>query len=128
MACTGFQLSLLSKGILSRGSIVRAGLNHMENIVYGPAMIYAYDLERKVANYPRVIIDAKVSELITGYNVPGINKFIGQDFDGKEYVNYLDLIEEYDIDRESIRKEIRKIYNKTEGRVKEKYNWVKERI
>jgi hypothetical protein len=100
----------------------------MENIVYGPAMIYAYDLERKVANYPRVIIDAKVSELITGYNVPGINKFIGQDFDGKEYVNYLDLIEEYDIDRESIRKEIRKIYNKTEGRVKEKYNWVKERI
>jgi len=46
---------LLTHGILSRGGVAYGPVFHEERVVFGPAMIDAYDLERNVAKYPRVI-------------------------------------------------------------------------
>lgn len=46
-------------GLLIRGGLTVGELYHDENIVYGPAMIRAYEMENKMAIYPRIIVDMK---------------------------------------------------------------------
>ncbi|QWH20717.1 hypothetical protein EXW62_27335 (plasmid) [Bacillus mycoides] len=49
--------AILSSGYLVRGGITYGKLYHDERIVFGPAMNKAYDLESKVADVPRIILD-----------------------------------------------------------------------
>lgn len=49
--------AILSDGYLVRGGITYGKLYHDERIVFGPAMNRAYDLESKVADVPRIILD-----------------------------------------------------------------------
>ena len=44
-------------GFLVRGGVTRGDLMHDEQIVFGPALNRAYELESKEAVYPRVLID-----------------------------------------------------------------------
>lgn len=53
-------LSLLEIGVLSRGAIVRGELYHRHPVVFGQALVDAYELERSIAVYPRIIIDESV--------------------------------------------------------------------
>jgi hypothetical protein len=55
---------LLTHGILSRGGVAYGPVFHEERVVFGPAMIEAYDLERNVAKYPRVILSPQAYEAI----------------------------------------------------------------
>ncbi|MGQ2979949.1 MAG: hypothetical protein ACT6Q9_09670 [Polaromonas sp.] len=48
---------LLHKGVLSRGGISVGKLCHKNGIIYGPALITAYELESQVAIYPRVVLE-----------------------------------------------------------------------
>ncbi|PDZ55088.1 hypothetical protein CON15_23105 [Bacillus cereus] len=50
------QLEMMRKGILMRGGLAVGLLCHNDNIVYGPAMVEAYELESKLAIYPRVVV------------------------------------------------------------------------
>ncbi|MDP9700534.1 hypothetical protein [Paenibacillus polysaccharolyticus] len=56
------QLEMMGLGILMRGGVTIGELFHNDNIVYGPAMIEAYELESKMAIYPRVIVNPMVLE------------------------------------------------------------------
>lgn len=47
--------------ILMRGGIVIGEVIHDNEILVGPAMIAAYELESKCAVYPRIVIDPKVA-------------------------------------------------------------------
>lgn len=49
--------AILSSGYLVRGGITFGKLYHDERNVFGPAMNRAYDLESKVADVPRIILD-----------------------------------------------------------------------
>ena len=51
------QLELVIDGVLIRGGLTIGDLYHDGNIVFGPAMNKAYEMESKIANYPRIIID-----------------------------------------------------------------------
>jgi hypothetical protein len=53
-------LELLTRGILSRGAITVGKLYHQEQTVFGPALIEAYELESRFAQYPRIIVPPKV--------------------------------------------------------------------
>lgn len=55
---------LLSKNIMVRGAITIGQLHHEKNIIFGKGLTDAYDLERTVAKYPRILIDKKVYEFI----------------------------------------------------------------
>lgn len=50
------QVLLFQYGLLLRGGIAVGKLYHDREVVYGPALIKAYDLESKFAEYPRIIM------------------------------------------------------------------------
>ena len=52
----------LRLGYLVRGGIAEGRLIHRGAMVYGPALISAYDIERCVARYPRIVLDKALAE------------------------------------------------------------------
>ncbi|MBU6339118.1 MAG: hypothetical protein KGQ36_04000 [Rickettsiales bacterium] len=89
----------LEKGLLVRGGISCGLLTHKENMVYGPALIKAYDLERNKDNWaPRIVLDEELVSLI-GKNIPMVdlnNNLLGyiKDWridaeDGKTFFDFL---------------------------------------
>ena len=82
-----FITGLINSGLLIRGGITVGNLYHDGNIIIGPALIEAYELENK-AIYPRVICSyelLKNSENWEEY----FKKFIYEDFDGKKIIKYI---------------------------------------
>lgn len=63
---SSIQMELTFKGFLVRGGVTIGDvfIRPHEGIVFGPAYIRAYELESKVAVYPRIIIDDSVVEEI----------------------------------------------------------------
>jgi hypothetical protein len=53
---------LLFEGYLIRGAIVRGNLYHDEKMVFGKALIDAYDLETNIVKYPRIMLGRQVVE------------------------------------------------------------------
>jgi hypothetical protein len=51
---------LLQEGYFVRGAIVRGRLYHDNAIIFGDALIRAYDLETTVAKYPRIVVHSQV--------------------------------------------------------------------
>lgn len=56
--------TILRRGYLPRGAITRGPLLHDEDIVFGTALIDAYQLEQSVAKTPRIFISNNVTPLI----------------------------------------------------------------
>lgn len=48
--------ALLIDGFLTRGAIVRGLIYHVENTVFGPAIVDASGVEKAVARFPRVVV------------------------------------------------------------------------
>ena len=46
-----------------RGAIVKGLLYHKDGIIFGPALVEAYNLEKKSAKYPRIIISKELEAL-----------------------------------------------------------------
>jgi len=88
---------LISKSIICRGAISYGKFIHNSSILFGPALIDAYETESKAAMYPRVIMDRKIydysriyqdkksGELITS---EGLSDYLKLDLDGKYYIDY----------------------------------------
>lgn len=53
-------LDIVGQGFLLRGAVTVGNLIHTRDYLIGPAIIEAYELESRVAKYPRVLIDKKV--------------------------------------------------------------------
>ncbi len=53
-----------------RGAVSIDDLHYSENFVYGKALLKTYNLESKVANYPRVIIDESIVNIIIDSKIP----------------------------------------------------------
>lgn len=54
------QFELLRQGILVRGGVAKGPVRHVQEMVFGPAMVAAYELESKYAVYPRIIIEKEL--------------------------------------------------------------------
>ena len=72
-----------SVGWLLRGGITVGNLFIDDVMVWGEALVKAYSLEDKIANYPRVIIDDTVINMII--KEKQLLKYVRQDFDGLHY-------------------------------------------
>ncbi len=59
------QATLLRDGVLVRGGIAKGLAHHVEDMVFGPAMVDAYELESKYAVYPRIIVEKDVVDWAT---------------------------------------------------------------
>jgi hypothetical protein len=52
--------NLLSEGYFVRGAIVRGRLYHDYGMIFGEALVHAYDLETTVVRYPRIMVHGNV--------------------------------------------------------------------
>ena len=99
------QINLLMKDILLRGGIVYGKLVHTENLIIGPALVNAHNLESKSALYPRIVIDPKVLRLYIRENGEQKESLrladyeyhftFKEDFDGTSYIDYFNSVKEY---------------------------------
>ena len=57
-------LPLLNEGFVLRGGVVAGNIYHKDNIVFGPALIRAYEIEQNEAKFARILIDKSALEAI----------------------------------------------------------------
>jgi hypothetical protein len=57
-------IDLLKEGYLIRGALVKGKLYHDDQMVFGDALVRAYDLESTIARYPRVMVTRDIIEEI----------------------------------------------------------------
>ena len=105
IACAASMLLTLAAKRPVRGGIVIApAIEYRENDIYGPAPMKAYNLESKIAEYPRIIVDQSVSKFLDDYlncspsnpyeefqqSLAKITKsFLCRDADGKLIIDFL---------------------------------------
>jgi hypothetical protein len=53
-------IDLLRAGFLTRGAVVLGPLCHCDNVVFGPALLSAVEIEENEAVYPRILISDAV--------------------------------------------------------------------
>lgn len=82
---TYFQLLALEKEILTRGAITIGPFIMDKLMISGSGLVRAYELESKVAIFPRIIIDNEIAMhfIVSNY----ISKCINRDNDGIFYIN-----------------------------------------
>jgi hypothetical protein len=121
------QLDLLTAGFFARGGL-SLGLFHVrEGLIFGPALVEAYELESRHAVHPRVVLSKEAEAVIAR---PSSQLLC--DGDGWTFINYLDpLLEEPDdpvpvlqAHRDQVMGGLK--LHRGDKRVWEKYRWVAE--
>jgi hypothetical protein len=75
-------LDLLRVGWLTRGAIVLGQLHHKDNIIFGPALLEAVDMEAHHSIYPRILIsDAALREFDEWEDDPRYKEKIRDQYD-----------------------------------------------
>jgi hypothetical protein len=89
---------LANQGFLVRGGVTIGRLVHTKDVIFGPAMVEAYDLESKKAIFPRIIIQKDVVDNGVKYRQENhsasdelgyIEDIITMDEDGHYYIDYI---------------------------------------
>jgi hypothetical protein len=70
---------LLRSGYFARGGLTKGLLYHDDSMVFGPALIEGYQLEKDVAKFPRILIPRSVAEDGARYAQQGTHR--KQDFE-----------------------------------------------
>jgi hypothetical protein len=138
------QAKLIDDGIVLRGALTIGGMEKSYNVLFGPALISAYDLERKSARFPRIVVDTallqefKANPLLqlTDYehDAEYVWKYLRKGRDGLTFVDYLGgLMHEVDsadymdfLRRHKSLVERRLVEFKSNTSVFAKYTWLKE--
>jgi hypothetical protein len=140
-------ITAMQNGFLFRGAVVCGKVFHTKEKIFGPAFIKAYNMERKKAIFPRVIIDDDVLAIAKNnyskcanpdaeYN--DLLKLIPCDFDGIRYIDYVNKLytgvgvgekeeREHRILICEIIKKMEEKINTLES-IKRKYLWLKEKF
>jgi hypothetical protein len=90
-------LLFLSRGLAELGRYARGGvclglLCHEEDLCFGPALIAAYDVEREVAFYPRIVVTPEAHAAIAAVELPSVGRlaqYMKRDFDGERFLHFL---------------------------------------
>lgn len=131
------QLDLAFKGVIVRGGVSIGDLYHEKEIIFGPAMIKAYQLESLKAKYPRIIVDKDVIKYAYLHPSPQntskqekeyVLNLLAKDKDGYFFTDFLNQEQELD-DPEDIKLIIVKLKDMiNEGlkheEIREKYKWL----
>jgi hypothetical protein len=91
-------LDLLEEGQFVRGAIVKERLYHDNQIVFGPALIDAYELESTIARYPRIVVRSDVAREAKAYADDerydsNLSRQIARSDDGPYFVDILSDVE-----------------------------------
>jgi hypothetical protein len=83
------QLQMAMKGWFLRGAISIGPLAPKDGVIFGPALVRAYELESTIAVYPRIVIDPLILNRLTGVGSGGWLDYRVTDQDGITFINYL---------------------------------------
>jgi len=95
------QGDLANNNIYIRGGITIGEISYDSQTIFGPGFIRAYDLESKIANYPRIVVDRKIFDamkndqrLYSSHNdledeIGYIAREVQRGSDGIHHVDYL---------------------------------------
>ncbi len=85
------QATLAAEGVFLRGGVTMGDLlaDREENLVFEPALVRAYELEKKLAIYPRIVIDRELSSEATGAFKNMFENLIRRGEDGIFFLDYL---------------------------------------
>ena len=141
-------LRLITKKILCRGAISYGKLLHNDRFIFGPALVEAYILESKAANYPRVILDRSIIELAgsarSENHTPDeemeyVESLLEKDLDGMYYIDYFAKAQQelddpqYDFPNyiqllgDKIRTGMNSFKHPSKADIRVKYVWMKEK-
>lgn len=134
-------INLIKRGIICRGAISYGKFIHSEKILFGPALIDAYETESKAAMYPRVIMDKRIYDYSNSSKIKlskvkdnPISGYIKEDLDGKFYIDYISnahliIQDEYELIEfyKSLRNIIVKGRRYDQPDLKVKYGWLKSK-
>lgn len=129
-------INSIMKGFLIRGAIVYGKLIHTKDIIFGPALVEAYNRESKLAKYPRVIIDDAIVRDLNDLpdDKPREHKELIQfDSDG---IQYIDLFHGISDRLDNFRQHAQFLLaytnilleNLNNPKLEEKINWLKEKL
>jgi hypothetical protein len=77
--------SALRIGLLVRGGATIGKLFHAQGVVFGEALIEAFDIESRIAKYPRVVLSRSITRRANWIKPP----FVLRDQDGMYCIDYL---------------------------------------
>ncbi len=80
-------LDLLHIGFLVRGAVVLGKLYHRDNIIFGPALLEAVEMEEREAFYPRILVSDSVIEHCAKFPHDPRDKAMVRDQTGRWVVN-----------------------------------------
>ena len=131
-------LNATIRGFLLRGAIVYGKLIHTKDVIFGPGLIDAYNKEKTIAKYPRIIIDdvivADLKDLPEkSKNAKSCEQIISRDTDGIYYIDFLksaryeaDNFREYTIFLSSFCDILLEMIDNPS--LSEKYEWLKNKF
>jgi len=80
----------LRYGILTRGSVVVGPAYHNGRVLFGPGIVDAYELESRMAFYPRILVSEDVRNAVWGYHEGSWQgQLLKRDHDGWWFINLL---------------------------------------
>jgi hypothetical protein len=98
-----FSQELLGLGMLFRGAIAKGAALHTEHVIFGPALVEAYNLETKVSLHPRVMLSDPVLEDAKSYagrspdQVKLFKRLVREDSFDVPYLNFFTEWDEDDV-------------------------------
>lgn len=121
----------ITRGFLIRGAIVYGDVIHTDSIIFGPGLINAYEFEKEISKYPRVIIEKAIIEdwIDSDNSVIPMDYIYSIDADGEYFIDYfssiegqLDNPEQYWLLIMNLAKILRKM--RFNPHLKEKFEWL----
>jgi hypothetical protein len=85
---TYLAVDLLCQGFLVRGAVVKGPLYHDDSMVFGAALVRAYNFESEVAKFPRIIVVREVREDVLRFN-PTLMDLLRKSDDGPMFIDVL---------------------------------------
>ena len=86
-------VDLLLQGFFIRGALVKGKLYHDEKIVFGRALVRAYELEDTVVRFPRVMVTREVIEDLRSVREDDADVLLRRADDGPMFIHVLRAIE-----------------------------------
>jgi hypothetical protein len=118
-------------GFFVRGCVTYGDIVHTPEIIFGPGLISAYEIERNQSKYPRVIVDKAIVMDAQEIQLPysSLEQFTSVDADGEVFIDYFQKLRPHLDDDEQFRKYLHAITSmlfkmSKNPPLREKYEWI----
>lgn len=119
------QSNLVGEGFFVRGGLSLGSLHVSDHVLFGPALVEAYDLESRAAVHPRIVLSRAAAETQRG---TAGGSMLMRDDDGQTFVDYLGgVVEEPDDPAPLLRSHRDTVVDRLHGSRRHKRRWEKYR-